>query len=73
MVRQILDTFGFLPHQGGGGRGSLLSQGGRLHFWIVATALLLPSCEEGRNFTLFGYTTCPQYDLTIHNVYVPIF
>jgi hypothetical protein len=41
--------------------------------WIVAAALLLPSCEDGRNFTLFGYTTAPQYDLTIHTVYVPIF
>jgi hypothetical protein len=41
--------------------------------WIVAAALLLPSCEDGRNFTLFGYTTAPQYDLAIHTVYVPIF
>ena len=46
---------------------------GRTHFWIIVAALLLPSCEEGRNFTLFGYTTAPQYDLRIHYVYVPIF
>ena len=46
---------------------------GRVHLWMIAAALLLPSCEEGRNFTLFGYTTAPQYDPRIHSVYVPIF
>jgi hypothetical protein len=40
---------------------------------FAVAALCLPSCEDGKNFTLFGYTTCPQYDLTIHTVYVPIF
>jgi hypothetical protein len=84
MGRQILDT-GSLPPCGGGlGWGATAGEvtptpalpqrgGGRIHLWIVAAALLLPSCEDGRNFTLFGYTTCPQYDLAIHTVYVPIF
>jgi hypothetical protein len=33
----------------------------------------LPACEGGGNFTLFGYTTKPNYDCKIHTVYVPIF
>jgi hypothetical protein len=37
------------------------------------SALLLSSCEGGGHFTVFGYTTKPNYDLSIHTVYVPIF
>jgi hypothetical protein len=37
------------------------------------SALLLSSCEGGGNFTVLGYTTKPNYDLSIHTVYVPIF
>jgi hypothetical protein len=37
------------------------------------SALLLSSCEGGGQFTVFGYTTKPNYDLSIHTVYVPIF
>src|SRR5262249_1800351 len=32
-----------------------------------------PACENGGHFTLFGYTTCPNYDAGIKTVYVPIF
>jgi hypothetical protein len=35
--------------------------------------LTLPACESGGNFTIFGYTTQPNYDSHIHTVYVPIF
>jgi hypothetical protein len=38
---------------------------------LAPLALLLPSCEPGGNFTLFGYTTRPNY--RFHSVRVPIF
>src|SRR3989442_5642243 len=36
-------------------------------------ALFLPSCDGDGNFTILGYTTRPNYDLSIHTVRVPIF
>lgn len=39
----------------------------------AALALMLSSCQEGGHFCILGYTTMPNYDLTIHTVYVPIF
>ncbi len=36
-------------------------------------ALFLPSCAGDGNFTILGYTTRPNYDLSIHTVRVPIF
>jgi hypothetical protein len=39
--------------------------------WPIA--LVLPSCELDGNFTLFGYTTQPNYDTNIKTVRVPIF
>ena len=38
----------------------------------IAGALALAGCESGGHFTLFGYTTKPNYDDCIHTVYVPI-
>lgn len=47
------------------------------HQWRFAAcavlAFLLPACEAGGNFTLFGYTTKPNYDDKIHTIRVPIF
>jgi hypothetical protein len=40
---------------------------------IVAVALTLPSCEWDGNFTVLGYTTEPNYDMSIKTVRVPIF
>ncbi len=40
---------------------------------MASLALLLSSCQEGGHFCILGYTTMPNYDLTIHTVYVPIF
>src|SRR5438067_2864744 len=40
---------------------------------LAAVACLLPSCESGGHFTIFGYTTQPNYDTCIKTVYVPIF
>jgi hypothetical protein len=40
---------------------------------LAALALALPSCEAGGHFTLFGYTTQPNYDMSIRTVRVPIF
>jgi hypothetical protein len=40
---------------------------------IAVPALLLPSCEWDGHFTVLGYTTRPNYDTSIHTVYVPIF
>jgi hypothetical protein len=36
-------------------------------------ALLLSACGEGRNFTILGYSTQPNYDTSIRTVRVPIF
>ena len=40
---------------------------------LCAIAGLLPSCASDGNFCLFGYTTKPNYDTSIHTVRVPIF
>jgi hypothetical protein len=40
---------------------------------VAALTLVLPACESGGHFTVLGYTTRPNYDTTIHTVYVPIF
>ena len=40
---------------------------------LAPVALMLPSCEAGGNFTLFGYTTRPNYRADICSVRVPIF
>jgi hypothetical protein len=40
---------------------------------LAATALALPSCGWDGHFTVLGYTTRPNYDPSIHTVYVPIF
>jgi hypothetical protein len=40
---------------------------------VAIGALLLPSCEWDGHFTVLGYTTRPNYDTSIHTVYVPIF
>ncbi len=40
---------------------------------VAMTALLLPSCESGGNFSVLGYTTVPNYRCDIHSVRVPIF
>ncbi len=40
---------------------------------LAPLALLLPSCESDGNFTLFGYTTRPNYRTDICSVRVPIF
>ncbi len=40
---------------------------------LAVSILLLPSCQSDGNFTIFGYTTAPNYNCSIHTVYVPIF
>jgi hypothetical protein len=40
---------------------------------ILLTSVALPSCSSDGNFTLFGYTTQPNYDCGIRTVRVPIF
>ena len=39
----------------------------------AALALLLPACQNGGNFSIFGYTTAPNYRCDIHTVRVKIF
>lgn len=43
--------------------------------WLIFAAgmVCLPACQGDGNFTIFGYTTEPQYDRSIKTVYVPIF
>jgi hypothetical protein len=40
---------------------------------LAALACLLPSCGWDGHFCILGYTTRPNYDLSIRTVYVPIF
>src|SRR5262245_16725590 len=40
---------------------------------LAAWSLSCASCESGGHFTVFGYTTRPNYDPCIKTVYVPIF
>jgi hypothetical protein len=40
---------------------------------LCGLALSLPACESDGHFTLFGYSTVPNYDPNIRTVYVPIF
>lgn len=42
---------------------------------LAAATLCLPACTqlEGGHFSLFGYSTRPNYDTGIRTVYVPIF
>jgi hypothetical protein len=39
----------------------------------ATVALSLPACQNGGNFTLFGYTTTPNYRCDIHTVRVRVF
>jgi hypothetical protein len=40
---------------------------------LAAVCLALPACQEDKDFCIFGYTTKPNYDTSIHTVRVPIF
>jgi hypothetical protein len=40
---------------------------------VAGVALVLPSCTGDGQISLFGYTSRPNYDPTIHTVHVPIF
>jgi hypothetical protein len=40
---------------------------------FLPALLLLQGCEWDGNFTLLGYSTCPNYATSIHTVRVPIF
>jgi hypothetical protein len=47
----------------------------RLRCWPLLAAVCLSSCasEGGGHFSILGYTTKPNYDSSIHTVYVPMF
>lgn len=49
----------------------------RKYVWHATLLLLavvgLPGCASDGNFTLFGYSSQPNYDRSIRTVYVPIF
>ena len=40
---------------------------------FAAMVVALPSCSSGGHFSILGYTTKPNYDDSIHTVYLPIF
>ena len=40
---------------------------------LAVSCCCLTACSEDRNFTVFGYTTRPNYDTSIRTVRVPIF
>lgn len=40
---------------------------------LAGLAALLPACQSGGNFCVFGYSTQPNYDTGLHTVYVPMF
>jgi hypothetical protein len=54
-------------------RGAPASLAGLLVLLLAGVALLLPSCGWDGHFTLFGYTTRPNYDTKYRTVRVPIF
>mgnify|MGYP003474576354 CR=1 FL=1 len=39
----------------------------------MALALLASACSGDRDFTVAGYSTCPNYDTRIKTVHVPVF
>lgn len=39
---------------------------------LAATACSLPACSSDGHFTMFGYTTAPNYDRSIKTIFVPI-
>jgi len=45
----------------------------RRRFLVMLVTMALPSCSSDGNFTLFGYTTKPNYDCAIRTIRVPIF
>lgn len=46
----------------------------RAAFCLLASiALVLPACTSDGHFTLFGYSSAPNYDCSIRTVHVPIF
>ncbi len=45
----------------------------RRRFLVLVAALVLPGCTSDGNFTVFGYTTRPNYDCSIRSVRVQIF
>jgi hypothetical protein len=45
----------------------------RLLTLLPVLLISLAGCESGGNFTIFGYTTCPNYATNIRTVRVPIF
>jgi hypothetical protein len=57
----------------GRGRSAPASLAGLLVLLLAGVALLLPSCGWDGHFTLFGYTTRPNYDTKYRTVRVPIF
>jgi hypothetical protein len=40
---------------------------------VIALIAAAPGCEGGGHFTVFGYTTKPNYNCDIRTIYVPIF
>jgi hypothetical protein len=52
-----------------------LTAGARQRAWLVllAAVCLLPSCQSDGHINIFGYTSEPNYDTSIHTVRVPIF
>ena len=40
---------------------------------LLAVLLAVPACSGDGHFTFLGYTTAPNYDMSIRTVYVPIF
>jgi hypothetical protein len=41
--------------------------------FLAVCCFSLSACSQDHNFTIFGYTTRPNYDTSIHTVRVPIF
>jgi hypothetical protein len=54
---------------------TMLTDGARQRAWllILSAACLLPSCMSNGHINIFGYTSEPNYDTSIHTIRVPIF
>jgi hypothetical protein len=50
-----------------------MTRRGALAALFGSGATALSGCTTGGHFSLFGYSTAPNYDPSLHTVYVPIF
>src|SRR5205809_5404254 len=69
----VIRHWDFVIPEGGRLMKGMLTRRAGLTCLLAAVSCLLPACGWDGHFTILGYTTRPNYDLSIRTVYVPIF